>query len=367
MVVTGNVNRKDSILKKGTLITSINSIRNIDLIKQIFQYLPEDGYADNVNYIRISSNFPYYHRNVFGIYKNYRVGYIDSTGAEKTTLVHMWDPSADTLNKAKPVKKEKIPRRLLKKEKLENDRSFAVDSSINTAIITLNTFSNGGGRHLRCFIKKSFRKIQQQKISNLIFDIRGNGGGDINMFALLTKYIRNKPFKVADTCYSVSKNFAPYSSHIKQSFFSNIGLVFLSKKGNDGNYHFGYWERHLYHPKKKNHFDGKVYVLVNGPTFSASTLFCNAIKGQQNVTIAGEETGGGWHGNSGVMIPDIVLPKTKVHVRLPFFKLVQYNHVPKDGRGVAPDLYIPPTVEGVVKSLDRKMLIVKELIKNGQK
>jgi hypothetical protein len=29
-------------------------------------------------------------------------------------------------------------------------------------------------------------------------------------------------------------------------------------------------------------------------------------------------------------------------------------------------MYIPPTVEGVAKSLDRKMLIIKELIKNGQ-
>ena len=62
----------------------------------MFNYLPLDGYSDNVNYIRISGNFPFYHRNVFGIYKNYEVGYIDSTGEEKATFVHMFIPGSDT-------------------------------------------------------------------------------------------------------------------------------------------------------------------------------------------------------------------------------------------------------------------------------
>jgi C-terminal processing protease CtpA/Prc len=106
-----------------------------------------------------------------------------------------------------------------------------------------------------------------------------------------------------------------------------------------------------------------VYVLTSGPTFSASTLFCNAVKGQQNVKLIGEETGGGWHGNSGILIPDITLPITKLRVRLPLFKIVQFNHVPKNGRGVMPDIYIPPTLEGVRKNEDRKMQTVKEMIR----
>jgi C-terminal processing protease CtpA/Prc len=80
------------------------------------------------------------------------------------------------------------------------------------------------------------------------------------------------------------------------------------------------------------------------------------------VKLIGEETGGGWHGNSGLMIPDITLPVTKLKVRLPLFKLVQYNHTPKNGKGVAPDIYVPPTVEAVRKNIDRKMEYVKQLI-----
>ena len=366
MVVTGNLNRKDSVVKKGTIINSINGIRNHELIQQLFQYLPLDGYADNVNYIRISSNFPYYHRNIFGIYKNYRVGYTDSTGAEKTTLLPMFNPIIDSsFKRRKPPLEPRPPRSVLNKERRESYRSLTIDSSINTAIITLNTFSNGGGRHLRSFIKQSFKTIRQQQVKSLVVDLRSNGGGDINMSALLTKYLRNTPFKMADTAYAIAKSFSPYTRYIRQGWLSNIGVLFVAKKKKDGYSHFGYWERHWFHPKKNNHFDGKIYVLINGPSFSATTIFCNAVKGQKNITLAGEETGGGWYGNSGLLIPDITLPNTKLRVRLPFFKIVQFNHTIKNGRGVAPDLFIPPTVDGVRNAIDRKMEIVKGLIKTS--
>ena len=107
----------------------------------------------------------------------------------------------------------------------------------------------------------------------------------------------------------------------------------------------------------------KIFLLINGPTFSASTLFCNALKGQSNVKLVGEESGGGWYGNNGIMIPDIILPITKLRIRLPVFRIVQYHHIAEKGTGVIPDILIPPTVEGVRKGIDRKMMIVKEMIK----
>lgn len=364
MVVTGNLNRKDSLIKTGTLLTAINGVRTHELVQTMFEYLPADGYADNVNYIRLSSNFPYFHRSIFGIYKNYRIGYIDSSGYEKSMILPVWVPPKDSTRKKKEENFKKISRRQLRKERRENARSMVIDSSINTAIITLNTFNTGGGRHLRSFIKGSFKKIRKQHIKNLIIDLRSNGGGEINMSALFTKYIRNTPFKMADSAFTVSKSLSPYTKYVKQGWLTNIGLFFLTKKRKvDGNYHFGFYERKMYQPKNRNHFDGKVYVLINGPTFSASTLFCNLVKGQENVKLVGEEAGGGWHGNNGIMIPDIVLPVTKLRVRLPLFRIVQYNHVPKDGRGVMPDIYIPPIAVAVKEGLDRKMLFVKGMIK----
>ena len=101
MVVLGNLNKNDSVLKRGTIITSINGMDSKEIVKNLFAYLPLDGYANNVNYIRISSNFPYYHRNVFGLYKNYRVTFIDPLGNEKPMLVPMYSPPIDTSDKKK--------------------------------------------------------------------------------------------------------------------------------------------------------------------------------------------------------------------------------------------------------------------------
>lgn len=358
MVVTANLNRKDSVIKKGMLITSINGMRNTDMIKKMFGFLVEDGYEDNVNYIRLSTSFPYFHRNIFGIYKNYSVQYIDSLGAEKKTNVSLFGLTEDTLKKIKnfPPLKQKHQTRI---EKLENVRSLKTTNGVS--VMTINSFSNGS--MLKGFFRHSFRSIRKNNIKNVVIDIRANGGGDISNYVSLAKYIRNTPFKVADTAVAISKSFAPYTKYIKSGFFDNIGLLFLAKKQNDGLYHFGFWERHTMKPKNRDHFAGNVYVLTNGLTFSASSLFCHAVRGQNNVTLVGENTGGGWYGNSGIMIPDITLPNTKLRVRLPMFKLVQYQHIAQKGTGVVPDIYVGPTVESSRKDIDRKMEFVKELIR----
>lgn len=362
MVVTANVNRQDSVIKKGMLITSINGMRNQDMIKKMLGYMVQDGYEDNVNYIRLSTNFPFFHRNVFGIYKNYSVQYIDSLGREKKALIPLFGVSEDTLKKIKvfpPVKRKHLSR----KERLENVRSLQIKDG--AAVMTINSFA--GGNNLKNFIKRSFKKLEKDDIRNLIIDIRANGGGDISNYVTLTRYIRNTPFKVADTSAGISKTFAPYTKYIKSGFFNNIGMLLLTKKQADGRYHFGYWERHVMKPKNKNHYSGDVYVLTNGLTFSASSLFSSVVKGQENVTLVGENTGGAWHGNSGIIIPDITLPNTKLRVRLPMFRLVQFEHVAKTGTGVIPDHYVGPTVESSRKDIDRKMEFVKELIKEKSK
>ncbi len=358
MVVTANLNRKDSIIKKGMIITSINGMRSQDMIKKMFGYMVQDGYEDNVNFIRLSTSFPFFHRNVFGIYKNYSVQYLDSFGNEKKTVLPLFGIAGDSLDKlmvVAPLKQKHISR----KEKRERIRSLQTNNGIS--VMTINSFATGS--HLKNFFRKSFKFIRKENIKDLVIDIRANGGGDISNYASLTKYIRKKSFKVADTAVAISNNFKPYAKYIKSSFFNSLGLLFLTKKGSDGRYHFGYWKRRIMKPKVTNHFSGNTYVLTNGLTFSASSLFSSAVKGQQNVTLIGENTGGGWHGNSGIIIPDITLPNTKLKVRLPMFRLVQYEHSPKTGTGVVPDFYIGPTIESSRKDIDRKMEFVKQLIK----
>ena len=363
MVVIGNLNKKDSVFKNGMLITAINGIKNEDIIQEIFSYLPLDGYANNVNYIRLSSNFPFYHRNVFGIYNKYKVEYIDSAGNKRMATLPMFVPEKDTA--AKKKKAPAISKAQAKKQFREFSRNMVIEDSTSTATITLNTFSKRGGTHLRSFFRRSFRTIKKKKIEHLILDLRRNGGGDVSMYVLLTKYLRHTPFKVADTTYAVTKSLHPYAKHFTDRMVNSLALRFLTKKHKDGNYHFGYWERKEFDPKINNHFYGKLYVLINGPTFFASTLFCNAIKGQENTLLIGEEAGGGWYGNSGIIIPDLILPNTKLRVRLPFFRIVQYNHIDEKGSGVTPDIFVGPSIDAIKKEQDSKIEYTKALIQQS--
>ena len=134
MVVTANLNSKDSVIKKGTLITAINGIPDHELLQKTFSYMSQDGYADNVNNIRLSLSFPYFHRNIFGLYDKYGIRYIDSSGIEKNTFIPYYNPSADSIdkNKKKPfIKREKFTRQ----QKLQMIRSFKTDTATSLAII----------------------------------------------------------------------------------------------------------------------------------------------------------------------------------------------------------------------------------------
>ena len=366
MLVAGNLNKKDSLLKRGTYITSIDKYRSADLIRTMFRFMPVDGYAENMNYSRLSRAFPYYHRNIFGLKKNYQVGYTDSLGNQGITTVPVFEPQADTAAKKTggPGAGQPQQKRPGRKERLEGLRSLHLlphgDGAVSgTAVMTLKSFE--GKAELNGFFRRSFRMMEEKKVGNLIIDIRANGGGKVNMSSLLASYIRPTKFRVADTAFAIRKGFAGTGNMFGMRMFNALILGLFTKKGPDGNYHFGYWEKHDFKPRKKYFFRGNVYVLISGPSFSAATLFAHTLKGQPNVTLVGEESGGGHYGNNGLIIPNITLPHTGIRVRMPLFRLVQYQHPSKDGRGVRPDVHVGPSREALMKGEDRAMKKALEL------
>jgi len=361
MAVIGNWHTKDSIFKRGTIITAINGIPASDMIYQMLDALREDGYAHQVNYIRISGNFPAMHKNLYGLSKTYTIRYIDSIGQHCTATIPLYEPLADSAKTKKDTAKVPIVEKKLSKR--QQKRSFQIDSTGQFATMYLNSFS---GWDLRGFFRKSFRQMKTNNLQNLVIDLRNNGGGDVNACILFTKYLTNHPFRITDSCYSIARSLHPYTNMFWGTWLNNVQWFLLARKKSDGLYHLNIYEKKWYQPKKKNHFDGKVYVLINGPTFSASTLFANIVKGQPNIKLVGEETGGGWHGNSGIMIPSFQLKETKVNVRMPLFRVVQFKHVEKNGSGISPDISVPTDYEYLKKGKDKKMEVVRQLIKAAE-
>ena len=139
-------------------------------------------------------------------------------------------------------------------------------------------------------------------------------------------------------------------------------LFWISRKRADGMRHFGYFERHTFQPRKKNHFDGSLYFITGGNSFSATTLLLHQLRRQSNVMVVGEETGGGAYGNSAWMIPEVTLPHTRIRYRLPLFRLVMDKEALASGRGILPDIEVRATAASIRKGIDVKSEKVRELI-----
>lgn len=365
-VIYANLHRKDSVLRKGTVLTSINGKPISFYRDSLFQFLSMDGNGIIHKYQTLSNlgSFSGWYRNVFGLNDRFTIGYINRLGEEQRVATPLFDPKKDTSGKSELINFKKADRRERKRNALSETRDLKIDTTASTAYLTLNTFMHGD--RLSLFIKETFGKLHKAHIKNLVIDVRSNGGGNVGISNLLTRFIIDHPYKLADSLYAINKK-SSYGKYIGPYFWNRLSMNFITRKRSDGKYHFGYFERHYFRPKRANHFNGNVYVLIGGNSFSATALFADAMKGQKNVLLIGEETGGGAYGNTAWLIPFAELPNSGVRFTLPKFRMVVNKTFNKDGRGVMPDVFVRPTLESIRLDIDPKMEKVKELIRERMK
>ncbi len=368
-VVATNLNRRDTLLKRGVQINTINGRTIKEMVDTLFNYISTDGYNTTHKYQALSNRgfFGALYTSLYGFSDHYNIEYTDSTGQLKSTTIQSYNAVADTITRRPvsiPIRQVPQPSRKERKERQQNSvRLLKIDSADHVAMMDLNSFGRGYG--LKGFFRRTFKALQKNQVGHLIIDVRGNGGGSVTNSTLISRYISDHRFKVGDSLYAITKK-KKYSRYIKNDFFNRFFMTFFTRRKADGYYHFRYFERHYFKPKKRNHFDGQVYILTGGNSFSATTLFASSLIRQDNVTIVGEETGGGAYGNSAWLIPDVTLPETKVRFRLPLFRLVIDKNYPKTGIGVQPEVESKPTINAIKNGIDYKVEKAMELIRKDK-
>lgn len=370
MLVSYNLYRKDTIVPRGSRILSINGESTALVLHKLYSVISTDGVSNTFKNMKLSNNFPYYYYQVYDSVKHYTYTYTDSINKVYTAQCSSYiRKPLDTALVRKmiatlpnPITPPKQSKRTLRKLHQATQRRLSIDTGNTIATITLNSFS---GRGFKRFTKATFKTIKKKKIQHVILDVRNNGGGEVSNFVNLTKYLHTSKFKVADTVVAIKKS-SSYNRYIKYRFWYGISMLYVTHKQRDGLQHFGYFERHKYTLKKRLHYNGNTYIITGGFSFSATTLLVNSLRQVPTVTTVGETTGGGAYGNSAVYIPNITLPNSKLRVRLPVFRLVQANALPKNGMGLVPQVYVPPTPTTVRNGTDNKMEAVQQLIKAKQ-
>jgi C-terminal processing protease CtpA/Prc len=111
-------------------------------------------------------------------------------------------------------------------------------------------------------------------------------------------------------------------------------------------------------------FRGPVYILINGHSFSTTAEFLSHVHSRKRATFIGEESGGGYYGNSSGFMPRVVLPNSKVIVFVPLmtYYMSVGNYQSKiASHGIIPDYPVQYSIEELLEGKDRELALALEL------
>lgn len=321
----------DTSIPIGSEIMSINNVDASEVIKQLSQRQVRDG--NNMTYpIWILSNyFRQYYSFIYGHPSNFTIGYKINNQPNTATVKALPKDSIYFYRQLNYPNKtfSNLPNEGLKL-KIEN----------KYAILTIKDFHNNilkkeYKQNFDKVIASYFEQINNSKTENLIVDLRNNQGGDIENGVYLLSYLLDKPFSVVQEYYCVKNN------EVQLCNGPSLGQ----------------------HKPKSNNFKGKLYVLINGGSFSNSGIVASCLQANNRATFIGQETGGNPNVIAG-FIKDIKLPNTKIQVQIPTKQFVITDKTNNNGQGVMPTQYVEPKLNDIIENKDTELEYTIELIGN---
>lgn len=240
------------------------------------------------------------------------------------------------LNKTQMSKNYKIQYGLNKDRKTEQGNSvYYFDLKKDRATLVLKSFNRSKLKKEKVkskkFYKSIFEELKEKNIRNLTIDLRGNTGGRIEMAEDILPYI------------------------IKE----DSSLVFrtsVSWKGKRKEFEL---------PEKSElAFTGKIYVLVDGQTFSAGSSIARYLREFGGAIIIGEEGGGRYEGFVAGSIEYLELPQSELEIGIPRYStLFPPSSIQKTkDRGIMPDFKVNYSLEDLIQEKDLAMEKLNEIL-----
>jgi hypothetical protein len=259
---------------------------------------------------------------------------------------------------------------ILSNEKLSAQPSLTVDRAASVAYMDINTFENFSKKphneYFWNFLENSFKTINQNNIGSLIIDLRDNPGGMIYNAHLLLNYISPANIESAfqiKSSYLLKENKGQGLLSFLQRNFSKKSYAAKIARTPVGRF-IPFSSKSHFVANEKLKFKGKVYLLVNGNTFSAAGLFTKYFKEQYLGTVVGEECGASPAFSFGNTLL-LSLPNTGVEVYLPTALVANDTQRDYHNRGIMPDIAICRDIAAEVNKEDSILKQVYELIQQS--
>ena len=347
-------------LKVGTELLKINDVPVAEILNKYRPLVTSDGYNTTYQKYSLARRFNTFFTLEYGILDSLKIEAKLKDSIQNLVL------KRETKTKTEK-KKEKQDQKLTQEKKTKgynpitksfnrNLQFLAKDSSV--AYIKIKSFS---GTYSKKFYKETFATIKKAKTKYLIIDIRDNLGGSLAEINNLYTYFAKEKFKFIKDIEVSSR-----TSILSTDYLSNfptltkpLGVIsyplymmfsVISTKKKDGKFYI----KDLFPSKKPktNAYKGETYVLINGSSFSASSVISAKFKADHLATLVGEETGGANDGTVAGIYSTQKLPNSKMKLPIGLFLIQPNIEFSNTMKGVTPNVEIIPTLEEVLQKKD---------------
>ena len=209
--------------------------------------------------------------------------------------------------------------------------------------------------------------LEKKGYKNLIIDLRGNPGGNPDVEYKLVDALMDEPIKREGGYMKV--NMQTIKSPTLN--YPSGTVMFEDYKeipGRKGFYKISEPNENTPNDTIKALYTGRVYVLINANSASASTEFAGIMKRNARGYVIGRETKTAYHTMNALKFAEIGLPNSHFKCHIPMVRIVSDEFVSDDfpyGRGVIPHLTIPFTYEEMTNNGEMIYNKALELIRDG--
>jgi hypothetical protein len=224
------------------------------------------------------------------------------------------------------------------------------------------------------YLKLMFDSLQKQGITNLIIDLRNNGGGSFDLCSQLVYYLTSKEDCNGFTSsyylseFNKQKDRKKYDKFISEFTSKNHSSPELGKLYPYGIFNCDslFFEKikdnksSFYIQKNRAVFKGKVIVLANANTGSAAAILTTILQDNNIATVIGTTIGNNPIGAT--VYNRYRLPHSKETGSVASEYIVRPN--PSKGKLFVPDYWIENSVDDLIHGKDKSLEKALELIKN---